>query len=155
MIGESPISKPNNIIPVICDAVDGNELTVFGNDYNTRDGSCIRDYVHVSDIANAHVLSLEWMMNHHMRHSIPYGYYDVFNLGSESGVSVFELINTFERVNGVKVKYKLGIRRPGDVVQIYSDSTKAKQTLGWTPKYNIEDMVSSSWKWYKNNLINE
>lgn len=150
MIGESHINKPNNIVPVIYNSVNGDELTVFGDNYETRDGSCIRDYVHVSDIANAHVLSLEWMMGYHMRHSIPSGYYDVFNLGSESGVTVLELINAFERVNGVKVNYKIGDRRPGDVVQIYSDSTKAKDVLGWKPKYKIDDMVSSAWKWYQN-----
>jgi UDP-glucose 4-epimerase len=152
LIGECSLSEPNSIVPVICNSIDGNELTVFGDDYQTRDGSCIRDYVHVSDISNAHVLSLEWMMGYHMRHSIPYGYYDVFNLGSESGVTVLELINAFEKVNGVKVNYKIGNRRVGDVVQIYSDSTKAKQVLGWKTKYNIEDMVSSAWKWYKNKI---
>lgn len=150
MIGEYPVNRPNNIVPVICNSISGDELTVFGNDYDTRDGSCIRDYIHVSDIAEAHVLSLEWMMDHHTRHSIPYGYYDVFNLGSESGVTVLELINAFEKVNGVKVKYKIGDRRPGDVVQIYSDSKKAREVLGWNPKYKIEDMVSSAWKWYNN-----
>ena len=150
MIGEYPITKPNNIVPVICNSINGDELTVFGDDYETRDGSCIRDYVHVSDIAEAHVLALEWMMNYPNRHSIPHGCYDVFNLGSESGVSVLELIDAFEKSNGVKVKYKVGLRRPGDVVQIYSDSTKAKEVLGWTPKYKIEDMVSSAWKWYNN-----
>lgn len=148
MIGEYPITKPNNIVPVICNSINGDELTVFGNDYDTRDGSCIRDYIHVSDISNAHVLAFEWMED------AAIGYtglnYDVFNLGSESGVTVLELINSFEKVNGVKVKYKIGERRPGDVVQIYSDSKKAKQVLGWTPKYKIEDMVSSAWKWYNN-----
>jgi len=144
MIGESPVTKPNNIMPVVCNSVKGDELIVFGNDYQTRDGSCIRDYVHVSDIANAHILALEWMMKNKLKKP------EVFNLGSESGISVFELINTFERVNGVKVKYKIGNKRPGDVVQIYSDSTKAKKILGWEPKHNIDDMVESTWKWYQN-----
>lgn len=144
LIGEYPISKPNNIIPVICNSVNGDEMTVFGDDYDTKDGSCIRDYIHVSDIANAHYLSVEYMMNKMTDN------FDVFNLGSESGVSVLELINEFERVNDVKVNYKIGLRRAGDVIKIYSDSTKAKNLLGWQTKHKIEDMVSSAWKWYNN-----
>jgi len=144
LIGEYPISKPNNIIPVICNSIDGDEMTVFGNDYDTKDGSCVRDYIHVSDIANAHYLSIEYMMNNMSDN------FDIFNLGSESGVSVLELINEFEKVNLVKVNYKIGDRRAGDVIKIYSDSKKAKTKLGWTTKYKIEDMVSSAWKWYKN-----
>ena len=143
MIGEYPITTPSNIIPVICNSVDtGEEMVVFGDDYNTKDGSCIRDYIHVSDIATAHVLALDYMMNGVDKN------YDVFNLGSESGVSVLELIKTFEEVNNVKVNYKVSGRREGDVVQIYSDSTKAKTILNWNPKYDIKDMVSSAWKWY-------
>ncbi len=145
LIGELPLDKPNNIMPVLCNSVDDEEMMVFGEDYETRDGSCIRDYVHVSDIASAHVLALEYMM------SGPDKNYDVFNLGSESGVSVLELIKTFEEVNNVKVNYKISGRREGDVVQIYSDSTKAKSLLGWEPKYDIKDMVSSAWKWHNNN----
>lgn len=144
LIGEYPISKPNNIIPVICNSIDGDEMTVFGNDYDTKDGSCVRDYIHVSDIANAHYLSIEYMMNNMSDN------FDIFNLGSESGVSVLELINEFEKVNLVKVNYKIGDRRAGDVIKIYSDSKKSKTKLGWTTKYKIEDMVSSAWKWYKN-----
>ena len=149
LIGEYPIGKPNNIMPVICNSAEtGEKMVIFGDDYDTRDGSCIRDYVHVSDISRAHVLAFEWMEGKEI------GYiganYDVFNLGSESGVSVLELIDAFEKVNGVKVRYKIGDRRPGDVVKIYSDSTKAKDVLGWEPKYKIEDMVSSAWKWYNN-----
>jgi UDP-glucose 4-epimerase len=145
LIGEYPIGKPNNIMPVICNSADtGEEMIVFGDDYDTRDGSCLRDYVHVSDIANAHVLSLNHMINGVDNN------YDIFNLGSESGVSVLELIKTFEEVNNVKVNYKISGRRDGDVVQIYSDSTKAKTILGWEPRYDIKDMVSSAWKWHKN-----
>jgi UDP-glucose 4-epimerase len=119
-------------------------MTVFGDDYDTRDGSCIRDYIHVSDIANAHYLAVEYMMTK-MENN-----FDVFNLGSENGISVLELINEFERVNGVKVNYKIGQRREGDVIKIYSDSTKAKSKLGWSTNKTIEDMVSSAWKWHKN-----
>lgn len=147
-IGEFPISNPNNIVPVICDSINGDPITIFGDNYETRDGSCIRDYVHVSDIARAHVLAFEWMddaiIGYNGRN------YDIFNLGYDSGVSVLELIDAFEKVNGVVVKYKIGDRRPGDVIQIYSDSSKAKRILKWEPKYKIEDMVSSAWKWYNN-----
>lgn len=146
IIGEYSISKPNNIIPVICNSVGGEQLTVFGDDYDTKDGSCIRDYVHVSDIANAHYLSVEYMINKMQNN------FEVFNLGSESGVSVLELISEFEKVNGVKVNYKIGDRRPGDVIKIYSDSTKSKNELGWVTKHTIEDMVSSSWKWHQNKI---
>jgi len=153
LIGESPINKPNNILPVICNSIDNNEeITVFGSDYDTTDGTCIRDYVHVSDIANAHVLALEWMMKSHMRNSIPYGYYDIFNLGSESGYSVLELINKFEEVNGIKVNYKIGDRREGDVVKIYSNSEKAKTILNWRIERDINDIVSSAWMWTKNKI---
>lgn len=143
-IGEDPISKPNNIIPVICNSIEGDKMTVFGDDYDTKDGSCVRDYIHVSDIANAHVLAVEYMLNK-MENN-----FDVFNLGSESGVSVFELISEFEKTNGVKVNYQIGERRLGDVVKIYSDSTKAKNILGWYTKHSISDMVSSAWLWFKN-----
>lgn len=143
-IGEYPISKPNNVIPVICNSINGDEMTVFGDDYDTPDGSCIRDYIHVCDIANAHYLSIEYMINKMDKN------YDVFNLGSDNGVSVLELINQFEKSNGVKVNYKIGERRPGDVIKIYSDSTKAKNELGWEVSRNIEDMVTSAWKWYQN-----
>lgn len=147
LIGESPIGKPSNILPVICDSVkNGGEVTVFGDDYNTRDGSCIRDYVHVTDISNAHVLSIDKMISGDISG------YNVFNLGYDSGVSVIELIKKFEEVNGVKVNYKIGSRRSGDVVEIYSDSSKAKNILGWNTLYNIDDMVSSAWKWSQNIL---
>ena len=143
LIGEYPINKPNNIVPVICNSAQtGDEMVVFGDTYNTRDGSCIRDYIHVSDIATAHILALEYMINGTDKN------YEVFNLGSESGVSVLELIKTFEDVNKVKVNYKVSGKRDGDVVQIYSDSTRARNILCWIPRYNIEDMVSTAWRWY-------
>ncbi len=146
LIGESPINKPNNIIPIICDSVSGNEFKVFGNDYDTPDGTCIRDYVHVSDIAKAHLLSIEYMMNN------PESNFEIFNLGSDNGISVLELINAFEKYNNVKVNYKIGERREGDIVKIYSDSTKAKKLLKWNPQFTIEDMVKTAWLWYKNRI---
>jgi len=119
-------------------------MTVFGDDYDTPDGTCIRDYIHVSDIANAHYLSLEYLF-YSMLNS-----YDVFNLGSESGYSVMELIKSFEEENDVKVDYNIGKRRVGDVVEIYSDSSKARRILKWNLRYNIGDIVRSAWNWNKN-----
>jgi UDP-glucose 4-epimerase len=144
LIGESPINKPNNILPVICSSVNGEQMVVFGDDYDTPDGTCIRDYVHVSDIANAHYLSLE-----HLFYSMENNY-DVFNLGSDYGYSVLELIKTFEEENSVNVNYIIGDRREGDVVKIYSDSSKARRLLKWNIKYNIVDIVKSAWNWNKN-----
>jgi len=153
LIGESPINKPNNILPVICNSAEnGEEMLVFGGDYETRDGSCIRDYVHVSDIANAHVLAVKHLMSDESKN------YDVYNLGlgsgnrfDQNGLTVLEVINAFEKVNEVKVNYKIGPRREGDVVEIYSNSTKARN-IGWRPTRTVEDMVSSAWKWHKNKI---
>jgi UDP-glucose 4-epimerase len=153
LIGESPINKPNNILPVICNSAEtGEEMMVFGGDYDTRDGSCIRDYVHVSDIAEAHVKAFEYLISDNSLS------YDVYNLGlgignrfEQQGLSVLEVINAFEKVNSVKVNYKIGDRREGDVVEIYSNSTKARK-IGWKPKRTVDDMVSSAWKWHKNKI---
>jgi UDP-glucose 4-epimerase len=153
LIGESPINKPNNILPVICNSAEtGEEMLVFGDDYETRDGSCIRDYVHVSDIANAHVLAVKHLMSDKSKS------YDVYNLGlgsgnrfEQNGLTVLEVINSFEKVNGVKVNYKVGPRREGDIVEIYSNSTKARE-IGWRPRKTVDDMVSSAWRWHKNKI---
>ena len=153
LIGESPINKPNNILPVICNSAEtGEEMMVFGSDYETRDGSCIRDYVHVSDIAEAHVKAFEYLISDNSLS------YDVYNLGlgignrfEQNGLTVLEVINAFERVNNVKVNYKIGDRRSGDVVEIYSNSTKARK-IGWKPTRTVDDMVSSTWKWHKNKI---
>jgi len=153
LIGESPINKPNNILPVICNSAEtGEEMMVFGGDYETRDGSCIRDYVHVSDIAEAHVKAFEYLIGDNSLS------YDVYNLGlgignrfENQGLTVIEVINAFERVNNVKVNYKIGLRREGDIVEIYSNSTKARK-IGWKPTRTVDDMVSSAWKWHKNKI---
>ena len=152
LIGESPINKPNNILPVICNSVEtGEEMLVFGGDYETRDGSCIRDYVHVSDIADAHVKAFEYLISDKSK------VYDVYNLGlgvdnkSQLGLTVLEVINAFERVNEVKVNYKISDRREGDIIEIYSNSTKARK-IGWNPTRTVDDMVSTAWKWHKNKI---
>jgi UDP-glucose 4-epimerase len=146
LIGESPINKPNNIIPVILNSTEtGEEITVFGGDYDTKDGTCIRDYVHVSDIANAHVLAIEHLFNSQNK-------FDVYNLGYGNGVSVLEVIKAFESENNIKLNYKIGDRRIGDVVEIYSDSSKAINELGWKTNHNLSDMVKSAWNWHNNKI---
>lgn len=150
-IGESPINKPNNILPVICNSAEtGEEIVVFGNDYPTRDGTCIRDYVHVSDIAKAHIMAISFLSSDKAKN------YEVYNLGSDNkdggkGVTVLEVINSFERVNGIKLNYRIGERREGDIIEIYSDSSKAKE-IGWSPEKSLDEMVASSWKWHNNRI---
>jgi UDP-glucose 4-epimerase len=146
-IGEMPLEKPSNLVPVITQTAIGKlkETTVFGTDYNTRDGSCIRDYIHVSDIASAHVAALNYIEKNKDAAAC-----SMFNLGSGSGVSVLEMINTFEKVTGQKLKYKIGPRRPGDVTAIYSDNSLVENTIGWKPKYTLEDIMLSAWKWEQN-----
>jgi UDP-glucose 4-epimerase len=122
-------------------------MMVFGNDWNTRDGSCVRDYIHVSDIAEAHVLALKKLFQNDYKSK-----FEIVNLGSGSGVTVFEAINSFEKMSGVKVNLKVGDRRDGDVEAIYSLPIKAKELLGWTAKRDVDTMMDSAWKW-QNKLI--
>ena len=145
--GEMPIGRPNNLVPVITQTASGiiPKMTVFGGDYDTRDGSCIRDYIHVTDISLAHVMALDYALNGKSEKN-----YDVFNLGSGDGVTVKEAINTFERITGRSLNYEIGPRRPGDVVAIYSNSAKAKTLLGWETKKGIDEMMASAWKWQEN-----
>ena len=140
--------KPNNLLPYITQTAIGkiDGFTVYGSDYPTRDGSCIRDYIHVSDIAEAHVLALKKLIDDKETED-----YDVINLGSGNGVSVFEIISAFEKENGIQLNYTVGPRRDGDVESIYADSKKAKDKLGWEPKYTVKEMVTSAWKWEKKN----
>lgn len=147
LIGEVPIGKPDNMVPSITQTAIGKlpQFNVFGNDYKTRDGSCIRDYIHVSDIANAHVLALQCLFNKKIENN-----YEVINLGSGKGVTVLEAVKAFEKIIGKKLNYKIASRRSGDIEAIYSDSTKAEKLLGWKPKYNIEQMMESAWKWELN-----
>lgn len=142
--GEIGIDRPNNLVPYITQTAAGilEKLTVFGGDYETRDGSCVRDYIHVTDIANAHVLALNYLINTPDSKN-----YEILNLGTGNGVTVLEAINAFEKVSGQKLNYEVGDRRPGDIAAIYSDSTKAKELIGWECKYGIEEMMDSAWRW--------
>ena len=145
--GEDPINKPNNLVPVITRTASGMipQLTVFGGDYATRDGSCVRDYIHVVDIAEAHVKALEYLMEGKNEDR-----YEYINLGSGNGVTVLEAIQAFEKVAGLELNYVVGDRRPGDVGAIYSDSSLAKEKLGWEARRGIEEMMASAWKWQVN-----
>ena len=144
LLGELPNQRPNNLVPVITQTAIGKikQMQVFGGDYDTRDGTCIRDYVHVSDIAEAHVKALASLMENENALS-----YDVLNLGTGQGVTVLEAIRSFEKVSGQKLNFEIAPRRAGDVAAIYSDSTKAKQVLQWEALRSLDEMMSSAWKW--------
>ena len=143
-IGELPIGRPMNLIPAITQTAIGKlpQMTVHGTDYPTRDGSCIRDYIHVCDIASAHTLALQYLLESRNSNDC-----EVFNLGTGNGISVLEAIHTFEQVSGVKLNYTTGPRRSGDVVATYANNTAAVEKLGWQIKYNLEDMMRTAWAW--------
>lgn len=143
-IGELPIGTPQNLIPFITQTAVGKreQLSVFGNNYPTPDGTCIRDYIHVMDLARAHIVALERLMENKAGKN-----YDVFNLGTGQGSSVLEVINTFEKVSGKKLPYKVVDRRAGDVISAYADTHKANEILGWKAKETLEEALSSAWKW--------
>jgi len=153
-IGELPIGVPNNLIPYITQTAIGirEKLTVFGDDYHTREGACIRDYLHVMDIANAHTKAIQYMIDKKMTLPI-----DVFNLGTGNGVSVFEIIDSFEKVNNLHLNYKVGPKRPGDIEAVYADNQKAKEILNWNTAYNMDKMMETAWAWQqrlaKNNTV--
>lgn len=144
ILGELPIGKPQNLVPAITQTAIGKlpKMKVFGNDYDTRDGSCIRDYIHVCDIAHAHTLAIQYLENAKNE-----GPCDIFNLGTGLGVTVLEAIQTFEEVSGVKLNYEIAPRRPGDVIAIYANNDKAVNKLGWNIKYGIKDMMKTAWDW--------
>lgn len=144
LIGELPIGKPANLVPAITQTAIGKMplMTVYGNDYNTRDGSCLRDFIHVSDIGHAHTLSVQYLQKAKNKNRC-----EVFNLGSGNGVTVLEAINAFEKVSGEKLNYVIGPRRPGDVIAIYANNDHARNTLGWEVKFGLEDMMATAWKW--------
>jgi len=143
IIGELQ-ETPENLVPVITQTAIGKrkEMHVFGSDYPTRDGSCVRDYIHVMDIAHAHTRALQYLIQGLNKKNC-----EVFNLGSGNGVTVLELIAAFEKVSGQKLNYKMGPRRDGDVVQVYANNSKAESLLGWKTKYNLEQMMATAWNW--------
>lgn len=144
LIGESPINPPTSLIPVITQTAIGKipKMHVHGTDYKTRDGSCIRDYIHVSDIAKAHVIALELLFNGKNK-----SVNSIYNLGSGQGVSVLEAIKTFETISGKSLNYAVGPRREGDVEAIYSDTTKSENELEWTTQFSLDKMIETAWKW--------
>lgn len=143
-IGEIPFAEPENLVPNITQTAIGKkeQFIVNGSDYNTKDGSCVRDYVHVMDIAEAHTLALQFQMEGKQHKP-----FEVFNLGSGNGVSVLELIHSFEKMSQTKLNYVLGPRRDGDVIAIYADNKKAIETLQWNAKRNLDEMMLSAWNW--------
>jgi UDP-glucose 4-epimerase len=145
-IGEVPIGTPNNLIPFVTQTAAGlrDKLTVHGNDYNTPDGFCIRDYIHVVDVAIAHVKSLVYLQDQSFKKL-----YDAFNLGSGQGVSVLEIIQKFKSVTGANLPYTIGPRRPGDVEKVYADPIKANKVLNWKTTFSIEDALMHAWEWQK------
>jgi len=145
-IGELPIGVPQNLVPFITQTGIGlrEQLSVFGDDYPTEDGTCIRDYIHVVDLARAHVAALQRLLKGENESN-----YEVFNLGTGKGSSVLEVIQSFERVSGEKLNYKIVDRRPGDVIQAYADTKKANEVLGWKAKSSLDDAMKSAWEWEK------
>ncbi|MGH2553034.1 MAG: UDP-glucose 4-epimerase GalE [Chitinophagaceae bacterium] len=143
-IGEMPIGTPSNLIPGITQMAIGRiqKMMVHGNDYQTRDGSCIRDYIHVCDLARAHTLSLRYLEQGKNKEKC-----EVFNLGTGYGITVLEAIHAFEKVSGVKLNYEIGPRRAGDVIAVYANNDKAKSALGWVPEYSLDDIMDTAWKW--------
>lgn len=144
LIGELPIGRPANLVPAITQTAIGKlpQMKVFGDDYPTRDGSCLRDYIHVSDIAHAHTLAVQFLIDSKTTKRC-----EIFNLGSGNGVTVLEAIKSFEKVSGVKLNYAIGPRRGGDVIAIYANNSYAVKQLGWDLKYTLDDMMNTAWKW--------
>lgn len=145
LIGENPTGVPNNLMPYITQTAAGirEELSVFGSDYDTHDGTAIRDYVHVSDVATAHVKAIDYLTTHSICG------HDKINIGTGKGLSVLDAIRSFEKTSNMKLNYQLTDRREGDVMAVYADATLAKEKLGWESKYDIDDMTRSAWEWEK------
>ena len=146
LIGELPIGTPNNLVPFITQSAFGKlgPLRVFGNDYNTPDGTCIRDYIHVEDVALAHVAAMNRMLNGEQKDS-----FEVFNIGTGNGNTVFEVIQAFELSTGMKLNYSICDRREGDIEKVYADTSRSNQILGWKAKKTLLEMMASAWAWEK------
>ncbi|MBL7050106.1 MAG: UDP-glucose 4-epimerase GalE [Nitrospira sp.] len=146
LIGELPLGVPDNLVPFITQTAMGirEKLRVFGDDYNTPDGSCVRDYINVVDLAKAHVVSINRMINNQNKKHM-----EIFNLGTGNGVSVLEMIKTFEKVTGQALNYEIVARRAGDIEQVWADTSFANNELGWKTEANLEDTLLSAWNWEK------
>ena len=146
-IGELPIGVPQNLVPFVTQTAIGirKELSIFGKDYPTSDGTCIRDYIHVVDLAKAHVVALNRLFEEKKSDN-----YEVFNIGTGKGSSVLEVVDNFEKATGVNLNYCFTERRDGDIVSAYADTTKANKILGWKAQLSLEDALTSAWKWEKN-----
>ncbi|MFT3846673.1 MAG: UDP-glucose 4-epimerase GalE [Lacibacter sp.] len=147
IIGELPLGRPQNLVPAITQTAIGKlpQMNVFGDDYDTRDGSCVRDFIHICDLAHAHTLALNYLVEKKNLSKC-----EVFNLGTGNGVTVLEAIKAFEKVSGEKLNYKIGPRRAGDVVATYANNDKARTFLGWNPQYNLDEMMKTAWQWELN-----
>lgn len=143
-IGELPIGRPQNLVPAITQTAIGKlpKMTVFGNDYDTRDGSCLRDFIHVSDISHAHTLAIQFLENVKNKTN-----FEIFNLGTGNGVTVLEAIQSFEKVSDTKLNYEIGERREGDVIAIFANNDHAVKSLGWDIQYGLDDMMRTAWQW--------
>lgn len=143
LIGELPIGTPNNLVPFITQTAAGirKELTIFGDDYNTIDGTCVRDYIHVMDLADAHVKSLEKMESKKASFTL--------NVGTGKGSSVLQTVKAFEKVNKIKLNYKIGAKREGDIEQIFAETSLSEKILGWKTQYSLDDAMRDAWKWQK------
>jgi UDP-glucose 4-epimerase len=147
IIGELPIGVPQNLVPYITQTAIGirSSLKVFGSDYNTPDGTCIRDYIHVVDLAKAHIVALNRMINNKNKSG-----FEIFNIGTGRGFSVLEVIKSFEKVSGEKLNYEMVDRRAGDIEKVWADTTLAINELGWKSEKSIDEMLLSAWNWEQN-----
>ena len=148
-IGELPLGTPQNLVPFLTQTAAGicPELSVFGNDYDTPDGTCIRDYIHVVDLAKAHVTAINRILNDRSEEKL-----EIFNLGTGTGISVLELIRTFERATGLKVPHKITGRREGDIEKVWANPQKANKIIGWKSSETLDDTLRSAWKWQEKQM---